>query len=147
MRALPVAAAVVLALATPSLAIAQDAPAEAPEVALSEMSEKLADPQFQNQAAAIAQVFVGAMLDLEVGPLAKAMDAATGGEGPAFDPDARLRDLAPGADELPEQLSEKLPMAMNTMSAMAEGMHDMLPALRNMAERMRRAMDEQRDLR
>ncbi len=147
MRAFPVAAAVVLALATPSLALAQEAPAEVPEAALSEMSEKLADPDFQNQAAAIAQVFVGAMLDLEVGPLAEAMNTATGGEGPAIAPDARVRDLAPDAEELPDQISEKLPMAMSAMSAMTEGMQEMLPALRNMAERMKRAMDEQRELR
>ena len=147
MRALPVAAAAVLALTTPSLALAQEAPSEAPDAALAEMSEKLADPEFQNQAAAIAQVFVGAMLDLEVGPLAEAMNTATGDEGPTIDPDARLRDLAPGADELPDQISEKLPMAMTAMSAMTEGMQDMLPALRNMAERMKRAMDEQRALR
>ncbi|MEM7666041.1 MAG: hypothetical protein AAF250_09320 [Pseudomonadota bacterium] len=147
MRALPIAAASMLAFATPSLAIAQDASAEAPEEALSELSDTLADPQFQDQASAIAQVFVGAMLDLPVGPLAEAMGKATGGEGPKIDPDARVRDLAPEAEELPDQISDKLPMAMSALSAMAEGMQDMLPALRDMADRMTRAMDEQRELR
>lgn len=147
MRALPIAAAAVLAFVTPSLAIAQDDPTEAPEEALNELSDTLADPQFQDQASAIAQVFVGAMLDLPVGPLAEAMDKATGGEGSEIDPDARVRDLAPEAEELPDQISDNLPMAMSALSAMAEGMQDMLPALRDMADRMTRAMGEQRELR
>lgn len=144
MRALPIAAATLLVFAVPSAAFAQEAPAEAPDTALAEMSEKLADPDFQAQAATIAQVLVGTLLDLQVGPLAEAVNEATGGEGPEIDPDARVRDLAPGADELPGEVADRLPEAMSAMSGMAEGMQAMLPALRDMAERMRSSVEQAR---
>ncbi|MEM8725677.1 MAG: hypothetical protein AAGE86_09170 [Pseudomonadota bacterium] len=144
MRALPIAAATLLVFALPSAAFAQETATEAPDTTLAEMSEKLADPEFQDQAATIAQVLVGTLLNLEVGPLAEAVNEATGGEGPAIDPDARVRDLAPGADELPGEVADRLPEAMNAMSGMAEGMQNMLPALRDMAERMRASMEQVR---
>lgn len=147
MRVYPVAAAVVLALATPSMAYAQDADLPPAEPALAEMSEKLADPEFQAQASALAQVFLGSMLDLKIGPLAEAMNRATDGEGPDIDPDATIRDLSPEAEDLPDQVSERLPQAMNAMSAMTDGMQTMLPALREMAARMRDAMEQARDAR
>ncbi|QUL36860.1 hypothetical protein [Erythrobacter sp. JK5] len=147
MRAFPLAAAAVIAFASPVYAQADEQPVEPPEAALSELSDRLGDPQFQDQAAVMAQVFVSAMLDLEVGPFADAIDRATGGAGPDIDPDARVRDLAPEAEDLPERLSESLPVAMNAMSAMTEGMRDMLPAFRDMAERMREAIEEARDAR
>lgn len=144
MRALPIAAGTLLALATPSAVFAEDVPADAPEAALAEMSQKLADPDFQAQAATIAQVLVGTLLDLQIGPLAEAVNEATGGEGPAIDPDARVRDVAPGADDLPDEVSERLPDAMNAMSGMAEGVQTMLPALREMAARMSASMEQVR---
>ncbi len=147
MRAYIVVAATALAFAIPTAAHAQDATPPEAEPVLAEMSEKLADPAFQAQAAAIAQVLIGSMLELPIGPLADAMDEATGGEGSEIDPDARVRDLAPGAEALPEQVAERLPEAMTAMSAMSEGVHAMLPALRDMAERMRGAIEQTRDAR
>ncbi len=147
MRALPIAAAAVLALATPSITFAQDAadiPPSDAESSLSQLSEKLSDPAFQDQAAVMAEILLGTVLELPIGPMAEALDKATGGQGPDIDPDARVRDLAPEADELPEQLSSELPRAMNAMSGMAEGLELMLPALRDMAERMKGALDEAR---
>ncbi len=145
MRALPVAAAAVLAFATPSIAYAQDAAPPVADPALADMSEKLADPEIQAQASALAQVFLGSMLDLKIGPLAEAMNRATGGEGPDIEPDATIRDLAPEAEELPDQVSEHLPQAMDALSVMTDGMQTMLPALRDMAARMRDAMEQARD--
>ena len=147
MRAYPVVAAAVLALATPTFAQGQEAAPPEAEPVLAEMSEKLADPEFQAQAAAMAQVFLGTMLDLKVGPLAEALDRATDGGGPDIDPDATIRDLAPEADELPNQVSERIPQAMNAMSVMTDGMQTMLPALRDMAVRMRDAMEDARGTR
>ncbi|MEP0189789.1 MAG: hypothetical protein ABJ311_02340 [Erythrobacter sp.] len=144
MRAYPIAAAAVLALAAPTYAQSQEEASGSGEEALAEMSEKLADPEFQEETAAIAQVFVTAMLDLKVGPLAEAMDRATNGRGPDVDPDATLRDLAPEADEIPDQVAQNLPQAMDAMSAMADGMQTMLPALRDMAEQMRDAIENAR---
>ncbi len=144
MRAYPLVAAAALSLATPTFAQSQDEASDSGEEALAEMSDKLADPEFQEQAAAMAQVLVGSMLDLKVGPLAEAMNDATDGHGPDVDPDASLRDWAPDAEDIPETIAEKLPEAMTMMSGMTEGMQSMLPALRDMAEQMRDAIENAR---
>jgi len=90
----------------------------------------------------MGQVLVQTLLELPIGPMAEAMNRATDGKGPDIDPDAKVKDIAPNADELPAQVADKLPMAMNAMSGMSEGMQAMLPALRDMAERMRGAMEK-----
>ncbi|MEP2551194.1 MAG: hypothetical protein ABJH26_07870 [Marinomonas sp.] len=136
-----------LALAVPTSAMAQDAAEAATTSApakqsLTELSQKLADPEFQEQAAMMGEVMVRMLLDMPVGPMGDALNKATDGRSPAIDPDATVRDLAPGAEELPAQVSEKLPMAMNAMSSMAQGMDAMLPALKDMAERMSAMMKQ-----
>lgn len=141
MRLLPAAAAAFLVLAAPSAALAQDGPSDE---AFAEMSEKLADPEFQAQASMMGQVLVQTLLEMPIGPMAEAINRATDGKGPDIDPDAKVKDIAPNADELPAQIEEKLPMAMSAMSGMSEGMQAMLPALRDMAERMRGAMEKSR---
>lgn len=142
MRLLPAAAAAaLLVLAVPSAALAQDAPQKE---AFAEMSQKLADPEFQDQAAMMGQVLVQTLLELPIGPMAEAMNRATNGKGPDIDADAKVKDLAPNADELPAQVADKLPMAMSAMSDMSEGMQAMLPALQNMAEKMRDAVKKSR---
>ncbi len=142
MRALTAVCAISLAFAAPSVAFAQEAVPDASEAAISELSQKLADPEFQDQLSAIAQVVMTSMLDLEIGPIANAMNEATGGQGPEIDPDARIRDIAPDADEIPDQVAEKLPQAMSAMAVMGDGMAEMLPALKAMAKRMRGAFEE-----
>lgn len=137
MRNFPILAAAALALAIPTSAMAQDAAEAAPaKQSLTELSQKLSDPEFQDKAAIMGEVMARMLLDLPIGPMADAMHKATDGRSPAVDPDATLRDIAPGAEELPAQVSEKLPQAMNAMGSMAAGMDAMLPALKDMAERM-----------
>ncbi len=156
MRAYPLVAAAALALATPSVAFAQDALPPDTDAALTEMSERLADPEFQAQASVVAQVLVGSMLDMKVGPLAEAMrdmrrSLPNAGDDDSdtldIDPDARLRDLAPNADELPEQMAERVPQAMSAMSGIGEGLRTMLPALLSMAEQMRGSFEQTRPVR
>ncbi len=147
MRALPVAVAALLAFAAPSAAFAQEEPPEAPEASLSELADKLGDPLFQDQAATMAEALLGAFLELPIGPMAEAVGKATGGEDFDVDPNARIVDLAPEAQDIPRDVSDRLPGAMSAMSGMAEGMELMLPALRDMAERMRGVIEESRDLR
>lgn len=142
MRALSVVAAASLALASPSIALAQDAEPEPAESSLSEMTEKLSDPLFQDQAATMAAALMGAFLELPIGPMVEALDQASGGEGPDIDPDARIVDLAPEAEDLPAEVSERLPEAMSAMSSMAQGFEAMLPALREMADRMKAAVEQ-----
>lgn len=149
MRAYLFAAAAAMAFAAPFSAHAQDDASDtgvsASEAALSDVSDKLADPEFQEQISAVAGVLVSSLLDLEVGPIVNAVNDAAGGEGPEAAPDAKLRDLAPDADELPQKVTESLPKAMIAMSAMSEGMADMLPALSAMADKMRDALDRARE--
>ena len=142
MRILLPMTAALAAFAAPAMA-QDEAPLDdgaATERAMGEMADKLADPAIQAQASVMAQALLGAMLDLKVGPLAEAMNEAIDGKGPDIDPDARVRDLAPDADAIPGELAERLPQAMQSMSAMTDGMQAMLPALREMAERMKTAM-------
>lgn len=145
MRALPVAAAALMVLTLPSAAYAQDAASAGPDSQpLTELSEKLADPAIQDQAAIMGEVLVQMMLELPVGPVADAMHKATDGRSPAIDPDAKLRDVAPDAEKMQGQVIEKLPLAMEKMSGMAAGMEAMLPALMNMADQMRGVMERGR---
>lgn len=145
MRALPAVAAAAFALAMPSLAHAEEPPTAAPEAKLAELSDKLADPNIQAHAAEMVRVLMGHMLEIEIGPLVDAMNRATDGRGPDIPSDARLRDLAPEAEDMPEEFAERLPEAMNSMSAMAEGMGQMIPALAEMAERLSGVMAEARE--
>ncbi|KWV91713.1 hypothetical protein [Erythrobacter sp. YT30] len=142
MRASLLAAAATFALAAPSAAFAQAAAVDDSEAAISELSEQLSDPVFQDQMSAVASIFISSLLELEIGQFAAAVDEATGGEGPEIDPDARIRDIAPEAEELPDKVADNLPKAMNAMSAMSSGMADMLPALQAMADRMKDAFEE-----
>lgn len=143
MRALPaIAVAASLTLAAPTAAFAQDSTEPPAETSLSELTEKLSDPLFQDQAATMAEALMGAFLELPIGPMVEALDQASGGEGPDIDPDARIVDLAPEAEDLPREVSERLPEAMSAMSGMAEGFEAMLPALRDMADRMKAAVEQ-----
>ena len=145
MRIAILLAAGALALTVPSFAHAQDAPLPDSDERMAEVTDKLADPAFQAQAAAMTQVLLTAMLELPIGPLAEAMNEATGGDGPEIDPDARLRDIAPDAEYIPGEVAERLPRAMGAMSEMGDGMAAMLPALKAMAEHMRAAMERGAD--
>ena len=162
MRSSFVVVATALALAVPATAHAndgedvwrssEDSEARAPlegdlEPALGDLAERLSDPEFQAQAAGLAQILVGTLLDLEVGPMAEAIDKATGGRGPDIDPDARLRDIAPDAEDLPEEVGERVPEAMAAMGSMADGMQAMIPAIRDLAEQMRGAVEKARPAR
>ncbi len=139
--------AALIALAAPTALSAQDAAVpDSSEEAITQLSDTLSDPDFQAQMSAVAEVLLSSMLDLEVGSMMAAVDEASGGavseKGGDIDPDARLRDIAPEADEIPEQVSEKLPQMMTSMAIMSDGMAEMLPALKAMAKRMRGALEE-----
>jgi hypothetical protein len=53
-----------------------------------------------------------------------------------------LRSVSPDASNVPAEIHDKLPRMMGAMAGMAGGMSAMIPALREMAERMREAVDE-----
>lgn len=156
-RTIAVAAALT-ACALPSpvtaqdLVTAQEMPAEpavqSTDTAMAALSDRLSDPEFQAQMTSASQVLLSAMLDLEIGAFLDAVDEASGGavsdKGRDIKPEDTLRDIAPDAEDFHDEVAEKLPQAMNAMSVMSEGMAELAPALKAMAERMRDAMDDVR---
>lgn len=144
------ALAPVLMLAAPAPLLAQadpdiqpdpaiDAPAEEKAAAL---AERLRDPAVQEQASEMLAAMSQVLLDVRVAPLAEAVARATGEPVDDIDPDQRLRDLAPRAEYLQDDIRREVPYAMERFAGMGEAMALMLPALREMAAEVGRALDE-----
>lgn len=131
-----ITALVALAAPLPALAQVSDA-----EVATAEVEATLKDPVAQ---AAIAEGMAAAseaLLDIPLAPLAKAVAEATGDNPDDVDPDMTLRSVSPDAQDAPDRVRESLPRVMGAMGSMAGGMGAMIPALREMADRMRAAVE------
>ncbi|WP_198152643.1 hypothetical protein [Tsuneonella dongtanensis] len=129
----------VLAIAAPMPALAQ---ASDTEIATSEIESTLKNPAMQAAVAEGMAAASEALLDLPLAPLAKAVAEAAGEDPDDVDPDMTLRSVSPDAEDVPGKVRESLPRMMGAMGSMAGGMGAMIPALREMAERMRAAMDE-----
>ena len=136
-------------LAAPSLALAQDTE-DAPE-AIAEpapdfiaMAEELQNPAKQRELALMLRTVSEVLLDLPLAPLMESVsevsEDVTGEPAPEVDPDATLRSMAPEAENVPEQIEENLPRALDAMGSMAEAFQQMMPALHQMAERMKDAV-------
>ena len=131
-----ITALVALAAPLPALAQVSDA-----EVATAEVEATLKDPVAQ---AAIAEGMAAAseaLLDIPLAPLAKAVAEAAGDNPDDVDPDLTLRRVSPDAQDAPDRVRESLPRVMGAMGSMAGGMGAMIPALREMADRMRAAVE------
>lgn len=135
MRAL-IATAALTALVTPSLAAAQDA-----EESVAEIEQTLGNPATQAAVAEGMAAASEALLDVPIAPLARAVKQAAGEDPDEVDPDMTLRRVSPESEDVPGKVRESLPRMMGAMGSMAGGMGAMMPALREMAERMRAAMD------
>jgi hypothetical protein len=107
-----------------------------------DVAERLADPATQIAVTAMLASLAKAMLDLEVGPLARSAGEATGDPDLRdIPPDARLRDLAgPDADRMEEKIARNTPRMMGSMAGMAEALDRMTPQLRAMARQMKDAL-------
>lgn len=137
MRPLMITAALVAA-ALSAPAFAQDDT----EQAVARTAETLRDPVLQEQMAAGMAAASEALLDVPLAPLARAVAEAAGEDPRAVDPNMTLRSVSPEASDVPGEIHDKLPRMMGAMAGMAGGMSAMIPALREMAERMRDAVDE-----
>ena len=82
------------------------------------------------------------MLELDVAPLARAVDQAQGrAPDRRYAKGMKLRDLAgPDARRAPDQIRRAVPQAMGAMSGMAGAMEAMLPQLEAMADKVKGAM-------
>jgi hypothetical protein len=130
--------ATVLAAALSAPAFAQDDT----EQAVARTAESLRDPVLQERMAAGMAAASEALLDVPLAPLARAVAEAAGEDPRVVDPNMTLRSVSPEASDVPAEIHDKLPRVMGAMAGMAGGMSAMIPALREMAERMRDAVDE-----
>ncbi|HUQ13863.1 MAG TPA: hypothetical protein VM055_06270 [Novosphingobium sp.] len=133
-RSLPILALAALALAPLPAAAKSDT---------TKMAEKMRDPAMQGAVAAALRVMSEAMLDLRVAPFLKAVEAVRDPERARdIDPDLRVRDVAPEAGRVPEEMSRRVPAMMGAMGGMAEAVGAMTPVLKDMAREMGAAMGE-----
>lgn len=135
MRTIVLTAAMAV-LAAPLPALAQ----EDTETAAARTAETLRDPVLQRRMADGMAAASEALLDVPLAPLARAVAEAAGEDPRDVDPDMTLRRVSPEAQDIPAEIHDKLPRAMGAMAGMAGGFSAMVPALREMAERMRDAV-------
>lgn len=140
-RIVTLAALTVFALPLPALA--QDAAVD--ERAAEQLADTLRNPVVQDQMAGVVAAMSEALLDMDLSPMAEAMARATGEELPETERGRTLREMSPEADRLPETIDRELPRAMDRMADMGDAFALMLPALRDMAEQMGRAVENSVD--
>ena len=133
----PVAAFAVFALPLPALAQDGEGSDTAP---LAGFGERMKDPAQQREMALMLQAMTEVLLDMPIGPLAEAAADMAGEEAAKIDPDMTLRQLAPDAGQVSEEVARNVPRAMRAAGAMAEGMAAMAPQLRALTERMRESL-------
>lgn len=115
-------------------------PALAREKADDDVAKRLSDPATQASVAVALTAFSEALLDLKIEPFRRALDAAGSESAADLPPDARLRDIAPGADKLPGEIGRRVPETMGAAAGMAGAVQDMLPELRATIDRMKDAI-------
>ncbi|MFM5929401.1 MAG: hypothetical protein ACKOPQ_00660 [Novosphingobium sp.] len=131
------AAGLAVTALTPSLALAR------PARDAHRYSDRLSDPALQAKVSVMAALMSEMLLDMKVGPLARAMGEMGDEEARDIPPDARLRDIAgPGLRDAPAQIAREMPRAMGKMGRTAEALEDMMPEFERMAEQMRRTIEK-----
>lgn len=106
------------------------------------VSEQLRDPYNQAKAAAAAAILAQTVLDMRVGPLARAMGDMGDQDARRVPYDARLGDVAgPDARKIPERVARDLPRAMAGAGDMAGAFEAMIPQINAMSDQLRREMD------
>lgn len=130
-----------LILALPLLAIASPALAQSDaDAGLDRMAKTLADPARQQALARAVGTMTDVLLDIPLAPILGPLAEAAGEDPRHIDRDATLRKMAPGAGDVSRQVERTLPRAMGAMAGMSTVFADLLPQLRDAAERMRDAM-------
>lgn len=142
-----IAALAPLAIMTSAPLLAQEVHEQAPPELedsgrdFSDVARQLQDPEKQREMALMLRAVSEVLLDLPLAPMMEAMgevsEDLTGEPAPGFDPDATLRSVAPQAERVPEEIEKNLPRALDAMGSMAQAFETMMPALADMAERMK----------
>lgn len=136
-----------LILVAPLLALGTTAHAatrgEAPvDPAMAEMTRTLGDPVRQQAIAKAMGAMTDVMLDMPLAPILKPLAEAAGEDPRKVDRDATLRKMAPGAGSASRVVERTLPHAMDAMAGMGSALAQMLPQLREIADRMREAIPD-----
>ncbi len=129
-------------LSAPVPAFAQEGDTE---VAAADIESKLRDPAMQAAVSEGVAAASEAMLDIPLAPLARAVAEATGEDPDAVDPYMTMRSVSPDAQDMSDRVREALPRMMGAMGSVAGGIGAMMPALHEMAARMRAAIDAAAD--
>lgn len=138
-RFVPIALALVAAPAAAQRIDLPPAP-EADTRALDRVADALSDPARQAELAGTLAVMAEILLDLPLAPMLEPLAEIAGNDAPRVDRDATLRKIAPGAGAVSGQIQDKLPKAMDSMASMSGAMASMMPALRDMAARLEKAL-------
>ena len=138
-------------LLAPLPALAQiesiDPDSEYAEETTNKLVEKLADPAVQAQLATTVAVMSDVLLDMPLAPLADALAQAGVEAADEIPHDTTLRQLSPDAGRVPDEVAHRLPQMMGAMASMAKGMAAMMPALEEMAARMKDTLPAELDTR
>jgi hypothetical protein len=123
--------------------VAAPLPALASSQTDSRLAQTLSDRSTQRSVAIALGAMSEVVLNLRLAPLARAIEAAEGGDPDAVDPQVRLRDFAgPKAERIPYEMSRRVPALMGAAGEMAGAVDTAAPALRAMAEAMRARIDD-----
>lgn len=130
-------------LAVPTLCLA--ASATSAQSPAARIAEKMQDPATQKAMTAAVKAMAEAMLDIEMAPFRKAMEAAGGTKRAAeIDEHETVRDMAgPNAGKLPDEMAKRVPATMGAMGKMAGLFETMLPQMAEMAEDMGAAVERE----
>lgn len=110
-----------------------------------DMSQELRDPMNQARVAGTLSALTGALLSMDIAPLARTMDQFDGGRSSRdLPPDATLGDIAgPNARDLPYDIARKTPEAMSRMAGMLGAVEDLRPQLKAMSRRLKDTLRQQ----
>lgn len=127
-------------LAVLAVPVSASEPAYETGAELDRIARTMGDPVRQEAMARALGTMAEVILDLPLAPILGPLAEAAGEDPRSVDPDTTLRKVSPGAGEVPRQIERQLPRAMGAMAGMSGAFADLIPQLREVADRLREAM-------
>lgn len=123
-------------------ALSLSTPVQAREAGIDQAVGVLSDPAMQHRMGDMLAGLTGALMELDMAPLVKAIDQAQGtNTAKRYRHGMKLGDLAgPEARRAPDAVRRAAPQVMGQMAGMADAMQAMLPQLQAMGEKLKGAM-------
>lgn len=133
----------VAVISSPSVAFAQDG-STPPNRDIEAVAKTLSDPDMQSAAAATVSSVVGAILDIRVDKLAKALEPLNGGKAVKMKGDT-LRAMAEREDpDFEQKIEQGARSSVKSAGAMAQALAVMLPELQRAVKKIGAALPERR---